>query len=177
MKFKETPLAGAYIIELDPKIDERGFFSRTFCAETFHKMGLVDNFLQSNISLSKYKHTLRGMHYQMNGHEEVKLVRCSKGRLLDVIIDLRPESATFLEHFMIELSEENLTSLYVPQFFAHGFLTLEANTEISYQVSSMYSQENERGLRWDDPTFKINWPIETPKVISEKDANHLNFEQ
>lgn len=174
MKFNETILKGAYVIELEPRIDHRGFFSRTFCANEFKKYGLEENMVQSNLSYSKEKHTLRGMHYQVNGHEEVKLVRCTKGRLLDTIVDLRPASPTYCQYFSVELTSDNFKMLYVPKGFAHGFLTLEENTEIFYQVSSFYSQENERGVRWNDPAFKIAWPVKNP-ILSEKDKIHPDY--
>lgn len=171
MIFTETPLKGAYIVELEPRIDDRGFFSRTFCANEFKEHGLEYNMVQTNISLSKHKNTLRGMHFQTNGCEEVKLIRCTKGAILDTIVDLRPESDTYLKYFSIELTENNFKSLYVPKYFAHGFLTLRENSEVIYQVSAFYSQENERGIRWNDPALNINWPTEDP-IVSEKDGKH-----
>lgn len=174
MIFTETKLKGAFIIEQEPRIDHRGFFSRTFCAQEFEKHGLESNMVQSNLSYSKEKYTLRGMHFQTNGHEEVKLVRCTKGKILDTIVDLRPESATYCESISVELTPENFRMLYVPRGFAHGFLTLEEDSEIFYQVSAFYSQENERGVRWNDPAFNIDWPVKNP-ILSEKDKNHADY--
>lgn len=174
MKFTPTKIKGVYIIELSPHKDERGYFSRSFCANEFQKQGLDFNMVQSNISYSKKKYTLRGMHFQKNGHEEAKLIRCIKGRILDTVIDLRPKSKSFCQHVSIELSENELKLIYVPKFFAHGFITLEENTEVLYQVSAFYSKENESGIRWNDPIFNINWPTENP-ILSYKDANHLNY--
>jgi dTDP-4-dehydrorhamnose 3,5-epimerase len=174
MKFIETPLKGAYIIELEKRGDERGFFARTFCKKEFEATGLYNEIVQINNSLSKDKGTLRGMHYQLNPKSEDKIVRCIKGSLYDVIIDLRPDSETFKKWFGTELSSENRNMLVVPKGFAHGFITLEENTEAFYLVTEYYSPEHERGVRYNDPAFGIKWPIE-PIVISEKDKNHLDF--
>lgn len=174
MIFTETTLKGAFVIELKPHKDDRGFFCRTFCADVFKEKGLKNVMVQSNLSLSEKKDTLRGMHYQVNGHEEAKLIRCIRGRLLDIIIDLRPDSPTYCKHFSVELSSDKLTMLYVPEFFAHGFITLEENTEAFYQVSAFYSSGCEKGIRWNDPLFNINWPTANP-VISDKDSKHPDF--
>lgn len=174
MIFTETPLKGAYLIELTPNSDQRGFFCRTFCADIFKEMGLKNVMVQSNLSFSEKKYTLRGMHYQTYGHEEAKLIRCIKGRLLDVIIDLRPHSTTYCNHFSIELSSVKLTMIYVPESFAHGFITLENKTEAFYQVSNYYTPSCEKGIRWNDTLFNINWPTKNP-VISEKDSKHPDF--
>ncbi|MBS3943900.1 MAG: dTDP-4-dehydrorhamnose 3,5-epimerase, partial [Melioribacter sp.] len=154
--------------------DDRGFFARAFCIKEFEMNGLCHNIVQINNSLSKDAGTLRGMHYQLAPKSEDKIVRCISGRLYDVIIDLRPESKTFKNWFGVELSAENRLSLYVPKGFAHGFITLEENTEAFYLVTEFYSPENERGIRYNDPEFNIKWPIE-PKVISDKDLNHPDF--
>ncbi|HXA02450.1 MAG TPA: dTDP-4-dehydrorhamnose 3,5-epimerase [Cytophagaceae bacterium] len=174
MKFTETKIKGAYIIELEKRTDERGFFTRSFCADEFRKHGLKDKMMQSNLSFSKSRFTLRGMHFQINGSEEVKLVRCSKGEIMDVIIDLRPGSPTYLQHISFILSDENSKMLYVPEFFAHGFITLVENSEVFYQVSNLYSPGNERGIRWNDPLFNIKWPSTNP-ILSEKDSHHPDF--
>jgi dTDP-4-dehydrorhamnose 3,5-epimerase len=174
MKFIETDIKGAYIIELNKRNDERGFFCRTFCEKEFKERGLKEVMVQSNLSFSKEKYTLRGMHFQVKGSEEAKLVRCSKGEILDVIIDLRPDSPTYSKHISVHLTEDNGRMLYVPENFAHGFITLVEKTEIFYQVSNYYSPENERGVRWNDKAFNINWPTKVP-IISEKDNNHPNF--
>jgi dTDP-4-dehydrorhamnose 3,5-epimerase len=174
MKFIETPLKGAFVIELEKRGDERGFFARTFCKKEFEANGLNNEIVQINNSLSKDKGTLRGMHYQLSPKSEDKIVRCIKGSLFDVIIDLRPDSETFKKWFGTELSAENRNMLVVPKGFAHGFITLEENTEAFYLVTEYYSPEHERGVRYNDPAFGIKWPIE-PIVISDKDKNHPDF--
>jgi dTDP-4-dehydrorhamnose 3,5-epimerase len=174
MIFTETKLKGAFIIELEKRIDERGFFARTFCADEFKKHGLNTNMPQSNMSLSKFKNTIRGMHYQVDGAEEAKLIRCTKGSILDVIIDIRKGSPTFAQHIKVELTDENYKMLYVPEGFAHGFITLSDNVEVSYQVSQFYTPGKEKGIRWNDPMFKIEWPTSNP-VISDKDAAHPDY--
>jgi dTDP-4-dehydrorhamnose 3,5-epimerase len=176
MKFIPTKFNTSFIIEIEPHRDERGFFARTFCAEEFRKHGLRDNMVQTNLSFSKEKFTLRGMHYQVNGAEEAKLVRCNSGAILDVIIDIRENSSTFGQYLSVELTPSNLRMLYVPEGFAHGFLTLESNSLVSYQVSNFYSPGKERGIRWDDPVFNINWPISSPSVISLKDSQWEDYQ-
>jgi dTDP-4-dehydrorhamnose 3,5-epimerase len=174
MQFTRTPLEGAYLIDLQKRGDERGFFARLFCREEFLQHGLDPNVLQANNSLSAEKGTLRGLHYQLPPYEETKLVRCIKGSLYDVILDLRRDSPTFGRSFGAELTADNRRMLYVPRGFAHGFITLEPDVEILYMVSAAYSQENERGIRWNDPRFNIQWPI-APTVISERDQNHPDY--
>jgi dTDP-4-dehydrorhamnose 3,5-epimerase len=175
MIFTETALRGAYLIKLEPFQDERGLLARTFCAKEFGEHGLKSNMVQSNLSVSYKQHTLRGMHYQIGGAEEAKLVRCTQGRILDVIIDIRPKSATFGRHLMVELdADQELQMLYVPEGFAHGFLTLQDNCQVFYQVSNFYSPKQERGIRWNDPFFGIPWPVTDP-IISAKDANYPNY--
>lgn len=174
MKFTETKLKGAFIIELEPFIDLRGSFARTFCANEFTKHGLRSNLVQSNLSLSKPKYTLRGMHYQIDGAEEAKLMRCQKGAILDTIIDIRKDSETYCEYIQVKLTAQNNTMLYVPEGFAHGFITLEENCEVFYQVSEFYTPGKEKGILWNDPLFNINWPTNNP-ILSDKDANHLNY--
>ncbi len=174
MKFTETKLKGAFIIELEKLGDERGFFARAFCKNEFSKYKLNNEIVQINNSLTSEKGTLRGMHYQVNPKEEDKIVRCIKGSLYDVIIDLREVSLTFGMWFGVELSAENRSMLYVPKGFAHGFITLENDTEAFYLVTEYYSSEHERGIRWNDPKFDIKWPI-NPIHISEKDRNHPDF--
>lgn len=175
MKFSETPLAGAYLVDLDKRGDERGFFARFFCEKEFAAEGLETRFVQINNSLSAEAGTLRGMHYQLPPSAEVKLVRCLKGALWDAILDLRPDSPTFGGWFGAELSAENRRMVYVPRGFAHGFLTLEPDTEALYLVSDFYAPEAERGVRWNDPRFAIGWPAE-PRVISQKDAGQRDFD-
>ena len=174
MKFNKTELKDAYLIEIEPINDHRGFFARTFCKKEFNKYGLDFDIVQNNLSLSYKKSTLRGMHYQVEGAEEIKVIRCIKGRILDVIIDIRTSSPTFGKHIKVELSDSNNLMLYVPRGFAHGFLTLEDNCEIFYLVSNFYTPDKERGIRWNDPFFKINWSIKNP-IISEKDRNYGDY--
>lgn len=171
MIFTETKLKGAFIIEPDRLEDERGFFARTWCQKEFQAHKLNPRLVQCNISFNKRKGTLRGMHFQVAPYEEAKLVRCTMGAIYDVIIDLRPDSSTFKKHIGVILNPENRTMLYIPEGFAHGFLTLEDNTEILYQMSEFFSSEHLRGIRWDDPTFRIDWPIEV-RVISDRDRNY-----
>lgn len=175
MHFHKTPLEGAYWIDLDKREDDRGFFARFYCSKEFEIEGLEKNFIQVNNSFSKYKGTLRGIHYQLAPKAETKLVRCIQGSLYDVIVDLRPHSPTFRKWFGKELTAENRHMMYVPKGFGHAFLTLEDNTEAFYMVSEFYSPEYERGLRYDDPSLNIEWPI-TPQVISEKDLAHPLFD-
>lgn len=174
MKFTKSPLAGAWILELEPRGDERGYFARAFCNKEMEAHGLQFHVLQSNTSYSRDAGTLRGMHYQSSPAEEAKLMRCIRGSMYDVIVDLRPESTTYLEHFGIELSAENKTMLYVPKGFAHGFLTLEEHTEALYLVDEYYTPECEKGVRYDDPKFGIEWPHEI-NVVSDKDKQWPNF--
>jgi dTDP-4-dehydrorhamnose 3,5-epimerase len=170
MIFTETILKGAFVIEPELVRDERGMFARTWCQKEFEAQGLKVTWVQSNISLSSRKGTLRGMHFQIAPHEEVKLVRCTRGAIYDVIIDLRPASPTYCRHAGVMLSAENRLMLYIPERFAHGFLTLEDNSEVSYHMSEFYAPASAHGFRWDDPTFGIQWP-ETIMVMSEKDRS------
>jgi dTDP-4-dehydrorhamnose 3,5-epimerase len=172
--FTETKLAGAYIIEPELLRDQRGFFSRMWCQREFAVRGLGAGFVQGNLSCNAHTGTLRGLHYQVAPDAENKLVRCTRGSLYDVIVDLRPASPTCREWFGVELSAGNYRMLYVPEGFAHGFLTLENNTEVIYEVSQFYRPESERGLRYDDPAFGIEWPIRVT-VVSEKDRSWSNF--
>ncbi len=159
MIFTETPLKDAYIIELERIEDERGFFARSWCVREFEEHGLNPNMVQCNVSFNKKKGTLRGMHYQAAPHEEAKLVRCTRGALYDVIIDLRPDSPTFKKWFGVELTAKNRKMFYIPEGFAHGFQALEDETEIFYQMSEFYHPENARGVRYDDPAFGIEWRL------------------
>ncbi len=176
MKFFETPLMGAYIIDLEKKEDERGFFARAFCRNEYSELNLSYNILQINNSLSRKRGTLRGMHFQIAPKSEDKIVRCIKGAIYDIIIDLRPSSSTFCKWFGIELNEENRKTLYVPKGFAHGNISLLDNSELLYLVTEYYSFEHERGIRWNDPFFKLKWPIK-PTEISVKDKNYYNFDK
>jgi dTDP-4-dehydrorhamnose 3,5-epimerase len=175
MKFIETILKGAFIITPDLIEDERGFFSRIFCRREIEEHGLNSSLVQCNISFNKKKGTLRGMHYQAVPHAEVKLVRCTAGVINDVIIDLRPESPTVRQWFAAELSAINHQMLYVPEGFAHGYQTLEPQSEVVYQVSAFYNPSSERGVRWNDPAFGIEWPLPVD-VISKKDSSHPDWE-
>jgi dTDP-4-dehydrorhamnose 3,5-epimerase len=175
MKFTETPLRGAYVIDLEYRADERGWFARFFCQREFEQHGLCHDVVQINNSLNKFKHTLRGLHYQLPPKAEDKIVRCVRGALLDVIVDLRTESPTFLQHFFVELTADNRRMLYVPKRFATGVFTLEDNTEALYMTTEFYSPEHERGLRYNDLKLGIRWPSE-PAVISEKDQKHPDFD-
>lgn len=175
MKFHATPLAGARLIELDKRGDERGFFARAFCEREFGAQGLETRFVNVNNSLSSARGTLRGLHYQIGEAAEVKLVRCISGALWDAILDLRPESPTFGRWFGETLSADNRLMMYVPRGFAHAILTLEPDTEALYLVSAHYAPGQERGVRWDDPRFAINWPI-APQEISAKDAAWPDFD-
>lgn len=169
MHFTETALQGAFVIDIDPIVDDRGFFSRVFCADEFGELGLERDVLQANLSWNPSRGTLRGMHYQIEPYRETKFVRCIRGALYDVIIDLRPDSATYRQSFGIELTADNRRALFVPRGFAHGFITLSNNTEAFYMVSQRYRPGSERGIRWNDPFFSVQWPLE-PSVISDKDA-------
>jgi dTDP-4-dehydrorhamnose 3,5-epimerase len=175
MIFTETPIPGAFLIDLEKRGDERGFFARAFCEREFAAHHLVSHFVQANNSLSAQKGTLRGMHYQLPPKAETKLVRCIKGALYDLILDLRPGSPTFGQSFGAELSAENRRMMYVPKGFGHGLITLTDDTEALYLVDEFYSPECERGVRWNDPKFKLAWPL-APVVISEKDAGHRDFD-
>ena len=190
MIFSKTRLKGVFIIELEKHEDERGYFARAWCKKEFKANGLNPNIVQANIALSLQKGTLRGMHYQKDLYQEAKLVRCIRGAVFDVVIDLRPNSNTYCEWLGVELSADNHTMLYVPEGFAHGYQTLENNTmlyvpegfahgyqtlednsEVYYLVSQFYAPDAERGVRWNDPAFDIEWPETSDLVISEKDKS------
>ena len=175
MRIVPLPLGGAFVIELEPICDERGFFARLFSADEFAQHGLVTTFVQSGIAFNPRSGTLRGMHYQAAPHGEVKLIRCTAGTVYDVIVDLRPESPTFRQWASVELSAENRRTLYVPEGFAHGYLTLTEGAELVYQMSVPHHASSARGVRWNDPAFGIEWPVE-PVVISDRDANYAAFD-
>lgn len=175
MQFNPAPLPGAYTIDLEKRGDSRGFFARVFCEHEFAEHGLETRFVQINNSLTGARGTLRGMHYQLPPAPEVKVVRCVRGSLYDVILDLRPDSPTFGKSFGAELSADNRRMMYVPRGFAHGFLTLEPDTEAFYLVSAFYAPECERGIRYNDPRFAIEWPM-APLETSEKDRNWPDFD-
>jgi dTDP-4-dehydrorhamnose 3,5-epimerase len=166
--FRETPLAGAFVLESERFPDERGFFARTFCQQEFEANGLSPAVAQCNLSYNAKKGTLRGLHFQAAPHGEEKLVRVTRGAIFDVIVDLRPASPTFRRHLVVELTAENRWALYVPRDFAHGFQTLEDDTEVFYQMSQFFDPAAARGYRYDDPTFSIPWPF-PPTVVSERD--------
>lgn len=170
MRFVETRLAGAFLIHTEPVADERGFFARTYCAREFEDHGLHPTVAQASISSNRCRGTLRGMHYQTPPVAESKLVRCTSGAIHDVIVDLRPGSPTYLEHAAFELTATNHLALYVPELFAHGFITLRDNTEVLYQISEFYTPGYGRGLRYDDPALSIRWPAPV-EVISDKDRS------
>lgn len=174
MIFHETKLSGAYLIEIEPLRDERGFFARSFCAREFAAHGLVDRFVQSNISFNALRGTLRGMHWQLAPHAEAKLVRCTSGSLFDVIVDLRPGSPTHRAWAGFELDAREGRLLYVPEGFAHGFITLAPNTEVFYEMSAEHFAGAARGFRFDDPAIGIDWPIR-PACLSERDAELGNL--
>jgi len=172
--FQSTKLTGSYIILPEKREDERGFFARTWCQREFEAHGLVSRVAQTNVCFSKGRGTLRGMHYQVAPCEETKLVRCTRGAIYDVVIDLRPQSPTFKQWLGVELTAGNYKMLYVPENFAHGYQTLEDNTEVIYLVSQFYSSESERGVRYNDPGFGIDWPRGV-QVISDKDESWPDF--
>lgn len=171
MIFTETPLKGAYIIETKPFTDDRGLFARTFCKNEFQQIGHTKEFVQFNHSVTTHKGSIRGMHYQLPPFSEIKLIRCIRGKVFDVIIDIRQGSPTFLKHFSIELSEDNRLSLYIPEGFAHGFQTLEDNAQLIYHHTSFYQPGYEGGIRFSDSEVGINWPLQVTR-ISEKDSNY-----
>src|SRR5512139_2231794 len=175
MKFTETLLKGAYVIDLEKRGDDRGFFARAFCEREFEAHRLVTRFVQMNNSVSATRGTLRGMHYQLAPKAETKMVRCIRGALYDQILDLRRDSPTFGKAFGVELSAENRRMLYIPKGFAHGFVTLADDVEAFYFADEFYAPELERGVRWNDPRFDLRWPVQ-PVVISDKDAKHRDFD-
>lgn len=168
MIFTETKLKGAYIIDIKKVEDDRGFFGRWFCKQTWEAHGLKATVVQANLSYNKLKGTLRGLHMQVAPHEETKLVRCTRGSVYDVIVDMRQNSETYRQWIGVELTADNYRMLYVPEGFAHSYITLEDHSEVTYSVTQVYTPGAERGFRWDDPAFGIQWPIE-PVIISPKD--------
>ena len=174
MVFTETKLKGAFVIELERLEDDRGFFARTFCRQEFEKHRLNPNIVQCSTSFNKKRGALRGMHYQLKPHEEVRLVRCTRGAMYDVILDLRMDSPTFKHWVAVELAAENRTMVYIPEGFAHGFQTLEDNTEVFYQMSETYHPGLAHGVRWNDPAFAIRWPVADP-IVSRRDGDYPDF--
>jgi dTDP-4-dehydrorhamnose 3,5-epimerase len=170
MRFSEAKLSGAFIVEPEPHEDSRGLFARTFCAREFRDQGLRNGFVQCNTSWNACKGTIRGLHYQVPPSSEVKLVRCTAGSVWDVIVDLRPDSPTYLDHFGVELSARHRQALYIPELFAHGFQALEDSTEVFYQMSEFYAPKLARGIRYNDPKLGINWPLPITS-ISDQDLS------
>lgn len=175
MIFRETGIAGVVVIEPERLADDRGFFARTWCAEEFAARGLDPSSAQCSVSFNRRRHTIRGMHYQLAPHEESKLVRCTRGAIHDVALDLRPSSPTFCRSVGVELSMDNRLALFVPPGCAHGFLTLDDDVEVLYQISPRFEPSASAGVRWDDPRFGIEWPA-SPVVISERDATYPDFD-
>ncbi len=174
MIFTETGLKGAFFIDIEKREDHRGFFARTWCRKEFEEHGLTVHPAQANVSFSRHKGTLRGMHYQVAPFEESKLLRCTRGAIYDVIIDLRPDSPTYRKWIGVELTSDNYRMIYVPEKFAHGFQSLEDDSEVVYQVTQFYAPGSERGIRWNDPAFDIRWPMEV-QVISDKDRDWPDY--
>ena len=174
MIFTPCPLAGVWVVDPERHTDERGFFARSFCAQTFAEASLEAPVAQCSISWNSRRGTLRGMHWQTAPHDEAKLVRCTRGAVYDVVVDLRPESATYRQWHALELNADNRRMLYIPRGLAHGFLTLADDTEVFYQMSTHYEATASRGARWDDPSFGIRWP-ESPRVISTRDRTYPDF--
>jgi dTDP-4-dehydrorhamnose 3,5-epimerase len=170
MIFTETKLKGAFIIDLEPREDQRGFFARTFCQKEFEEHHLNNKIAQTNISSNKKRGTLRGLHMQLSPYQESKIIQCIRGSIYDVILDMREGSETFKQWISAELNAENHKMLYVPEGFAHGFITLEDDTEVSYFINQFYTPGSEKGFRWNDPALNISWPI-APQIISEKDQS------
>lgn len=171
MKFTEADIKGVFIIDMQLLQDERGFFSRSFCKNEFEAHGLKGDIVQTNVSFNAKKGTLRGIHMQQEPYSETKIVRCSRGSIYDVVIDMRPASATYMQWFGMNLKADDHRMIYIPENFAHGFITLEDNTEVTYLHTEFYTPGHEKGFRWNDPAFNINWPIE-PLVMAEKDKHH-----
>jgi dTDP-4-dehydrorhamnose 3,5-epimerase len=174
MEFCPTKLAGVFEVRIERKVDERGFFARTWCEEEFADRGLSSRIVQCSVSFNHRRGTLRGMHYQAEPHGECKLVRCTRGAIHDVVLDLRSNSPTFKQWAAVLLTADRRNMVYVPKGCAHGFLTLEADTEVFYQMSEFYDLESARGIRWNDPEFQIEWPDKV-EVISERDRTYPDF--
>lgn len=174
MKFTPTKIEGVWIVEMERHHDERGWFARTWCMEEFRAQGLDADLVQCSSSFNLHRGTLRGMHYQAAPHGETKLVRCTRGAVFDVALDLRPNSATFTQSIYVELTADNGRALYLPEGIAHGFQTLADDSEVYYQMSEFFHPESAKGLRWDDPAFDIQWPIEK-KIVSPKDNSYQAF--
>lgn len=176
MQFQQTSLRGAFVVSLEPSADSRGFFARTWCAREFAAHGLPDTLVQSSMSHSERRGTVRGMHVQLPPSREAKLVRCTRGAIYDVIVDMDPDSPTFLRHFGIELSATSYQALYIPPLMLHGFQTLQDASEVHYQMTDFYAPELGFGARWDDPAFGIAWPIRALVTILPRDAAYSDFD-
>ncbi|MFZ3215831.1 MAG: dTDP-4-dehydrorhamnose 3,5-epimerase [Candidatus Acidiferrales bacterium] len=174
MTFNKAKIAGVFEIRIEPKSDERGFFARSWCRKEFEDRGLDPSLAQCNISFNTHKGTLRGMHYQTEPFAETKIIRCTQGAIYDVVLDLRPRSATFKDWIAVHLTAENRNMIYIPKGCAHGFLSLQDHTEVFYQMSDFYHPESARGVRWNDPAFGITWPAEVA-VISDRDRTYPDF--
>ncbi len=174
MKFTPTKIPGAYLIEIHPITDERGFFARSFCTDEFQQQGLNSNFVQCNVSFTAQKGTIRGMHYQIAPDTETKLVRCSRGAIYDVILDLRPQSPTFKQWISAELTADNHRMFYVPPGCAHGLQTLVDDTEVFYQMAGVYKADSARGVRWNDPAFRIQMPLAV-SIVNKRDRDYPDF--
>jgi dTDP-4-dehydrorhamnose 3,5-epimerase len=174
MTFAETGLLGAWVVDVERHVDERGFFARSWCSREFEERGMNASVVQCNVSGSAKRGTLRGMHYQVPPFAEIKLVRCTRGAIYDVIIDLRETSSTYLQHFGVELTADNHRALYIPEGLAHGYLTLQDHSEVFYQMSAFYEPTAARGVRWNDPAFAIEWPLPVT-VISSRDRDYPDF--
>ncbi len=174
MLFQELPLSGAFVISPERHVDARGWFVRTFCRDEFAARGLTGDFVQCSASFSSHRGTLRGMHFQRAPHEETKLVRCTRGAVFDVLLDLRPHSGTFRRWHAVELNEDNGLAVYIPTGLAHGFQSLTDASEMLYQIDERYAADASGGVRWDDPAFRIDWPIRLP-ILSDRDASYADF--
>lgn len=177
MIFRDTGLEGAYLIEPERIVDQRGFFARTWCIDEFDAQGITADFVQTSTSFNEYRSTLRGIHFQAEPASEAKLIRCSRGRAYDVMVDLRPESSTFGEWKAFELSADNGRHVYIPEGFGHGFQTQEDRTEVTYQISEFYRPDLSSGIRWDDPDIGINWPDTENPVLSGRDQTLMSFRE
>jgi len=176
VRFEKTPFAGAFVVEIEPHRDHRGYFTRTWCADEFANEGLPGKMTQASLSHNDKRGTLRGMHLQLPPSREGKLVRCIRGGIYDVIVDLRPESGTYLKHFGIELTAHLHNALYIPPGMLHGFQTLEDDAEVFYQMTDNYAPELAFGARWNDPAFGIEWPVEDAVIMAERDATYPDFD-
>jgi dTDP-4-dehydrorhamnose 3,5-epimerase len=177
MRFAKTPLPGAYVIDVEPRVDERGLFARTFCAREFAAHGLDTRVEQASVSVNPKSGTLRGLHYQAPPHGEAKLIRCTAGAIFDVIVDLRPGSPTYTRHYAVTLTAADRRALYVPVGFAHGFQTLADDTEVLYQMSQPFVAESARGVRWNDPAFGIAWPSAAHRTMNDRDRTYPDFQR